>query len=103
MGKETIFKVKKGPRHADPKYIAGRPRLWSWNLSAGATRCISAIKGSDLFIFNAILQEISFERLKYCCFEWSGQRGSNPRHQAWEACTLPTELCPLIYISYICI
>jgi hypothetical protein len=25
---------------------------------------------------------------------WSGQRGSNPRHQAWEACTLPTELCP---------
>ncbi len=26
---------------------------------------------------------------------WSGQRDSNPRHQAWEACTLPTELCPL--------
>ena len=25
---------------------------------------------------------------------WSGQRDSNPRHQAWEACTLPTELCP---------
>ena len=25
---------------------------------------------------------------------WSGQRGSNPRHQAWEACTLPAELCP---------
>ncbi len=28
--------------------------------------------------------------------KWSGQRGSNPRHQAWEACTLPAELCPLI-------
>ena len=27
--------------------------------------------------------------------DWSGQRDSNPRHQAWEACTLPTELCPL--------
>ncbi len=27
---------------------------------------------------------------------WSGQRDSNPRHQAWEACTLPAELCPLI-------
>ena len=26
---------------------------------------------------------------------WSGQRDSNPRHQAWEACTLPAELCPL--------
>src|SRR5579863_432918 len=26
--------------------------------------------------------------------EWSGQRDSNPRHQAWEACTLPAELCP---------
>jgi hypothetical protein len=25
---------------------------------------------------------------------WSGKRGSNPRHQAWEACTLPTELFP---------
>jgi hypothetical protein len=25
---------------------------------------------------------------------WSGQRDSNSRHQAWEACTLPTELCP---------
>src|SRR4030067_3726314 len=31
-----------------------------------------------------------------CClssgFSWSGRRGSNPRHQAWEACTLPAEL-----------
>src|SRR5262245_29117395 len=26
--------------------------------------------------------------------EWSGQRGSNPRPQAWEARALPTELCP---------
>ena len=26
---------------------------------------------------------------------WSGQRDSNSRLQAWEACTLPTELCPL--------
>ncbi len=26
---------------------------------------------------------------------WSGQRGSNPRPQAWEACALPTELHPL--------
>jgi hypothetical protein len=26
---------------------------------------------------------------------WSGQRDLNSRHQAWEACTLPTELCPL--------
>src|SRR5262249_54297249 len=25
---------------------------------------------------------------------WSGQRGSNPRPQAWEARALPTELCP---------
>jgi hypothetical protein len=25
---------------------------------------------------------------------WSGQRGSNSRLQAWEACALPTELCP---------
>jgi hypothetical protein len=28
------------------------------------------------------------------CGRWSGQRGSNPRPQAWEACALPTELCP---------
>ncbi len=26
---------------------------------------------------------------------WSGQRDSNPRHPAWEADTLPAELCPL--------
>ena len=26
---------------------------------------------------------------------WSGRRGSNPRHSAWEADTLPTELLPL--------
>ena len=26
---------------------------------------------------------------------WSGKRGSNPRHPAWEAGTLPTELFPL--------
>src|SRR5215471_16546679 len=25
---------------------------------------------------------------------WSGQRGSNPRHPAWEADALPAELCP---------
>src|SRR5215213_3503758 len=24
----------------------------------------------------------------------SGRRGSNPRHQAWKACALPTELLP---------
>jgi hypothetical protein len=30
---------------------------------------------------------------------WSGQRDSNSRHQAWEACTLPTELCPLIIVA----
>ena len=35
------------------------------------------------------------EMLIYCGFKWSGQRDSNPRHQAWEACTLPAELCPL--------
>ncbi len=27
--------------------------------------------------------------------KWSGRRGSNPRHSAWEADTLPTELLPL--------
>ena len=27
--------------------------------------------------------------------DWSGQRDSNSWHQAWEACTLPAELCPL--------
>jgi hypothetical protein len=26
---------------------------------------------------------------------WSGRRGSNPRHSAWEADTLPAELLPL--------
>src|SRR4030095_10801725 len=26
--------------------------------------------------------------------EWSGRRGSNPRHRAWEARTLPAELRP---------
>ena len=31
-----------------------------------------------------------------CRITWSGQRVSNPRPQAWEACALPTELCPLI-------
>ena len=31
-----------------------------------------------------------------CRITWSGQRGSNPRPQAWEACALPTELCPQI-------
>ena len=25
------------------------------------------------------------EMLIYCGFKWSGQRDSNPRHQAWEA------------------
>src|SRR5262249_38050444 len=27
---------------------------------------------------------------------WSGRRGSNPRHRAWEARTLPAELRPLV-------
>src|ERR1051326_3100584 len=26
---------------------------------------------------------------------WSGQPDSNRRHQPWQGCTLPTELCPL--------
>jgi hypothetical protein len=26
--------------------------------------------------------------------EWSGRRDSNPRHQPWQGCTLPTELRP---------
>jgi hypothetical protein len=28
-------------------------------------------------------------------WDWSGRRDSNPRHLAWEASTLPTELLPL--------
>ena len=31
----------------------------------------------------------------YAQRKWSGRRVSNPRHQAWEACTLPAELRPL--------
>ena len=31
----------------------------------------------------------------------SGKRDSNPRHLAWEANTLPTELFPLSYYKYI--
>ena len=27
--------------------------------------------------------------------DWSGRRGSNPRHQPWQGCTLPAELLPL--------
>ena len=36
-------------------------------------------------------------RTRRACLEgrWSGRRGSNPRHSAWEADTLPTELLPL--------
>ena len=30
-------------------------------------------------------------RLKYI---WSGKRDSNPRHQPWQGCALPTELFP---------
>jgi hypothetical protein len=33
---------------------------------------------------------------QYQYVTYSGKRGSNPRHQAWEACTLPTELFPHI-------
>ena len=33
--------------------------------------------------------------LSLCLRKWSGQRDSNPRRPAWEADTLPTELCPL--------
>src|SRR5687767_6384913 len=29
----------------------------------------------------------------------SGRRGSNPRHQAWKACALPTELLPRSFRS----
>jgi hypothetical protein len=29
---------------------------------------------------------------------WSGKRDSNPRHSAWEADALPTELLPLVYL-----
>src|SRR5690554_7157354 len=28
------------------------------------------------------------------CFLWSGKRDSNPRHSAWKADALPTELFP---------
>ncbi len=38
-------------------------------------------------------------RLHEQSFEWSGIRGSNPRHPAWEAGTLPTELIPLGGVS----
>ena len=27
-------------------------------------------------------------------WKWSGRRDSNPRHQPWQGCTLPTELRP---------
>jgi hypothetical protein len=33
-------------------------------------------------------------------FQWSGIRGSNPRHPAWEAGTLPAELIPLAEIDF---
>ena len=35
-----------------------------------------------------LLKEIGFR------FEWSGKRDSNPRHQPWQGCALPTELFP---------
>ena len=31
---------------------------------------------------------------------WSGRRDSNPRHLAWEASTLPTELHPPVSATY---
>ena len=33
-----------------------------------------------------------------CCAVTSGRRGSNPRHQAWKACALPTELLPRLLV-----
>src|SRR5881628_2149610 len=32
--------------------------------------------------------------------DWSGRRDSNPRHPAWKARALPTELLPLKSLSY---
>ncbi len=29
---------------------------------------------------------------------WSGRRGSNPRHAAWKAAALPTELLPQRFV-----
>ncbi len=34
--------------------------------------------------------------LRFVIFSLSGRRGSNPRHSAWKADALPTELLPLI-------
>lgn len=36
-----------------------------------------------------VIQESERNRNQKRKEEWSGRRGSNPRHQAWEACVLP--------------
>ena len=36
----------------------------------------------------------SYIEYNYLIFNESGKRDSNPRHPAWEASTLPTELLP---------
>ena len=48
------------------------------------------------FAFQPMLARV-FMHLHHVALKrkWSGTRGSNPRHPAWEAGTLPTELVPL--------
>ena len=41
------------------------------------------------------LASIRRQRTEHHGEDWSGRRDSNPRHLAWEASTLPTELLPL--------
>ena len=44
------------------------------------------------YVMNAI--DVVFKQANGISLRWSGRRDSNPRPQAWEACTLPTELRP---------
>src|SRR5438067_445551 len=74
----------------------GRPRRVKWSLAA-------ATAGLFLFILDTILDTTSASRiLPSLQILWlnrvtkSGRRDSNPRHPAWEASALPTELHPLV-------
>jgi hypothetical protein len=80
-GKKSAF-----ANHFLPSCLKQNPATW-WDVGGGAT----LKRGSVLFRQSARLL-----RVFICpnCLGQSGKRDSNPRHQPWQGCALPTELFP---------
>ena len=87
----------RGPRpapRAPPGPGVGHPSAGAIHVGGGS-RPDRALCSSRLRPENQSRHPLGVSRRAWNVDEWSGRRDSNPRHSAWEADTLPTELLPL--------